>query len=360
MRRALLTALVTSAAWPAAAAADTVAHRTPVVGPKIAGGQTVWGEEKDEGLRVMIGTPRAKPRALYRLPDSDARKTHRSFFETPWSLSASPTHVAAVVMTGTITSEGFDFVGTTVTMAAVGGPMGTVSPLSGRIPRSSGAPCRGESTSPDSVAVDGSRIAIAESHGGCEYLKRQWRVAIRDGESVTEVPVPRESTTQMRLAGRYLAWVEVERSAALVVHDLWTGAEVLRERHFDIGDMDVDADGTVAFTYSDDPGPRRLAMMRAGTPGRRLLDRNVIDRGVALAGGRVLYQKRDRGFFRSRLLLRDLDGGTRRLATFTPRRRPVGDLDLSADRAVWAAQKTRSADHDAQPSGPARIVSRPL
>ena len=87
---------------------------------------------------------------------------------------------------------------------------------------------------------------------------------------------------------------------------------------------------------SDDPRGRRLAVLRVGTPGLRVLRRNVADRGVAL------------------------DGGARRLATFTPRRRRVGDIDLSADRAVWAAQKTRSADYEAKPSGPARIVSRPL
>ena len=40
--------------------------------------------------------------------------------------------------------------------------------------------------------------------------------------------------------------------------------------------------------------------------------------------------------------------------------RRIGDIDLSAHRAVWATQKTRSADYEAKPSGPARIVSRPL
>ena len=38
--------------------------------------------------------------------------------------------------------------------------------------------------------------------------------------------------------------------------------------------------------------------------------------------------------------------------------RPVGAIDLSPHRAVWAAQQTRSADYEAKPSGPARIVSR--
>ena len=359
MRRAPVIALLAAAAAPAPAAADTVAHRTPAIGPRIAGAQTVWGEERDEGVRVMIGAPRAKARALYRLPDSDARKTHRNFFHTPWSLSASPTHVAAILMTGTLTYESSDSIGTTTTSGAVGGPFDGVALLSGRTPPRGDTPCSGGFTSPDSVAVDGTRIAVAEEYGTCGGRDRLARLVIRDGDAVQLVPVPQLSTTKLQLAGRYVAWVEEARSQALVVHDLVTGTEVMRERHFAIGGLDLDADGTVAFTYADNPRGRKLGVLRAGAPGRRVLDRSVFD-PIAIAGGRVLYYKRDRGDFRSRLLLRDLDGGVRRLATFTPRRRPTGDIDLSADRAVWAAQKTRSADYEAKPSGPARIVSRPL
>jgi hypothetical protein len=361
MSRALLTALLALAAWPAAAAADTVAHRTPVIGPVIAGAQTVWGEERDEGVRVIIGAPRTQPRAVYRLADSGARKTERAFFKTPWSLSASATHVATIVLTGTVTSEGSDFVGTTTSSAAVGGPLGEVATLSGRTPPRGDAPCEGEATYPDSVAVEGTRIAVAEEHGTCGDRDRSARVVIRDGDAVRTVPVPRFSTTRLRLAGRFVAWIESgSPEETLVVHDLEAGADVLRERRYIFGDLDLGADGTVAFTYADGTRGRRLGVMRAGTPGLRVLDRGVSDRGVALAGGRVLYEKIDRGDFRSRLLLRELGGGTRRLATFTARRRPVGDIDLSSDRAVWAAQKTRSADYEAKPSGPARIVSRPL
>jgi len=64
MRRATLLAFAAGAVAPAPAVADTVAHRTPVVGPKIAGLETVWGEERDEGVRLMIGVPRAEPRAF--------------------------------------------------------------------------------------------------------------------------------------------------------------------------------------------------------------------------------------------------------------------------------------------------------
>jgi hypothetical protein len=173
---ATLLALLAAAAAPAPAAADTVAHRTPAIGPKIAGAQTVWGEERDEGVRVMIGAPRAQPRALFRLPDSSERETRRNFFHTPWSLAASATHVAAIVHTGTITQQDFDSVTTTSTAGAVGGPFDRVSLLSGRTPPRGDAPCEGEVTSPDAVAVDGARIAVAEEHGAvaCSTGASRW------------------------------------------------------------------------------------------------------------------------------------------------------------------------------------------
>ena len=360
MRRVTLIGLTGFALAPAPAAADTVAHRTPAVGPAIAGAQTVWGEERHEGVRVMIGRRGAQPRALYRLPDSSSRKTQRNFLHTPWALSASPTHVAAIVHTGTITSEGSDFVGTTVTSAAVGGRFAAPAILSGSTPRRGDAPCRSDSTSPTAVAVDGARIAVVEEYGSCEAGERVARVAVHDGDAVQSVPVPPYVVTQLRLAGRYAAWVEENRDHELVVHDLATGTEVLRERRFSIGDFDLDAEGRVVITFANGPKARRLGLLRAGTPGLRTLDRRVAYRGVALAGGRVLYERIDRGDFHSRLLLRELAGGVRRLATFIPRRRRVGEIDLSPNRAVWAAQKTRSADYEAKPSGPARIVSRPL
>lgn len=361
MKRALLTALLASAASPAAAAAETVAHRTPVVGPKIAGAQTVWGEERNEGVRLMIGAPRAKPRALYRLPDSDAHKTQRNFFHTPWSLAASPTHAAAIVMTGTVTSEGSDFVGTTVTSAAVGGPLTALTTLSGRTPRRGDSPCRSDSAFPDGVAVDGTRIAIAELAYECDVPgSGRPRISIHDGDAVQIVPIGAE-VHQLQLAGRYLAWIEDQSlPAELVMHDLTTATEVLRVRRRSIDDFDLAPDGTVALAYATGVSRSAIGVVRVGTPGLRVLDRRPAGRGVALAGGRVLYEKRGRGDLRSRLLLRELDGGGRRLATFTPRRRRVGDLDLSLHRAVWAAQKTRSADYEAKPSGPPRIVSRPL
>ena len=359
MRRFAAATTLTTIAAPAAA--DTVAHRTAVTGPRIAGLETVWGEERDKGVRVVIGAPSAKARAPYRLPDSGARKTERVFFQTPWSLSASPTHVAAIVVTGTITSEGSDFVGTTVTLAAVGGPLGAPARSSGVTPRRGDTPCRGTCESPEAVAVDGARIAVSERYGECgRRTEGASRIAVHEGGAVHALAVPQEPMI-LQLAGRYVAWVaEDGRRAELVLHDLAAGTEVRRERRFAIEDVDLDPDGTVAFTYADGPRDRRLAVLDAGTPGLRVLDRHVASRGVALAGERVLNERLDRGHFRSRLLPREIDGGVRRIATFTPRRRRVGDLDLSPRRAVWAAQRTRSAGYEAKPSGPARIVSRVL
>jgi hypothetical protein len=364
VRRAPVIALLAAAAAPGPAAADTVARRTPAVGPKIAGAQTVWGEEtRSGGVRLMAAARKAPPRVVYRLANSGAPRTRRSFVHAPWSLSASPTHVVAMVVTYTTRQDDSDAISTAGASGAVGGPFGAVRLLSGRTPSRGDQWCDGVRVWPDWVAADGTRIAVSEAHGtDCDPSARQARISIHDGDSVMTVPVAGSSGPRLRLAGRYLAWIERDGGVdeSLVLYDLQTGAEVLRERHYVIDDLDLDADGTVAFIYADRVGARRLAVMRAGTPGRLVLARGVSDRVVALAAGRVLYEKLDRGDFRSRLLLRELDGGVRRLATFTPRRRRTGDLDLSADRAVWAAQKTRSADYEAQPSGPARIVSRPL
>ena len=68
-----------------------------------------------------------------------------------------------------------------------------------------------------------------------------------------------------------------------------------------------------------------------------MLDRHAVDRGVAIDGERILYERR-RPHDRSDLILRELRGGERRLARFGPGRRRVADLDLDASRATWATE----------------------
>jgi hypothetical protein len=74
-----------------------------------------------------------------------------------------------------------------------------------------------------------------------------------------------------------------------------------------------------------------------------VLNRRVADRDVALGAGRVLYERRrDRSGRRTELVVRRVGGGrARRLASFRPGHRRVGDLDLDATRATWAVRAPR-------------------
>jgi hypothetical protein len=167
------------------------------------------------------------------------------------------------------------------------------------------------------------------------------------------------------LAGRYVAWIrERDLSGELVVHDLVTGADVVRLTLDDLAARGLDElalqqDGAVAFAYSN-RNFQRIAWAAPGTPGVRVLDRGTFD-GVALAGGRVLYERTvSERRFSGELLLRPLAGGEpRRLAFFPERRWRVGHLDLDATRATWATRPMRRG-YDERPRGPARIVVREL
>jgi hypothetical protein len=344
--------LLALAALAAPASADTIAHRTPAVGPVFAGNQAAWGEETRAGaLRIVAGRP---VRVLHRVPAATAKRTDRSFLQTPWSFSASATHIAGIVLTNTITSEGSDFGSTSSAAAALGGPLTSLGVLSGDIPPSGEGECEGPYRSPEGVSVDGARIAIAERAGSCGGRDTRTEITILDGDTRRTVLAAADSqAVHVRLAGRFLAWVVGERR--LVVHDLDTGTDVATVTRFAIGDLDVDPSGAVAFTFANGPRARRLGLLQSGTV--RTLDRRVADRGVAIAGGRVLYEKLGRRDFHSRLMLRNLSGGTRRLASFTGRRTRVGDVDLAASRATWAARRKRPG-YDGRFTAPARIVGR--
>jgi hypothetical protein len=90
----------------------------------------------------------------------------------------------------------------------------------------------------------------------------------------------------------------------------------------------------------------------------RIVSRNAAVRGLALSGGRVLFERVLRGRERSELVLRTLGaGGGVRLARFGRHRRRVGGIDLDASRATWATQRERPGGVR---RGRARIVVRGL
>jgi hypothetical protein len=194
-------------------------------------------------------------------------------------------------------------------------------------------------------------------------------VTVHEGARRAVVSLPATGEVRhVELAGRFVAWIHRDEVDTLVVHDLDTGADVARvtSRDLDaltIGDAALQPDGTVAFTHGGlrDRRGVRLGVLVPGLPGARIVDRHASDRGVAVAAGRVIYERvLSERRYSGELVLRPLTGGpVRRLAQFRERRRRVGEIDLDATRATWAEQPTRRGS-DAQPRGPARIVVRAL
>lgn len=364
-------AIALTLALAAPAAADTVAQRTPAVGPVLAGDLVAWGEEAHNGaVRVVVGAPGREPMLAYRVRPATARRTERGFSGTAAAFAASATRFAAIASTATVTHAEFDNVTTAVTTAAIGGPFrGPVAVLSGAIPRRGDAACQGASYQyVTAVDVDDDRIALGEFADECTPDNGPWddRVTVYAGGGHTTIQTGTQGDIRdVALAGRYVAWVRDGDRDEVVVHDLDAGAAVLHLTASDLRATSIDElalqpDGTVAISYGDRTG-RRLGWAAPGLPGVRLLDRRMGSRGLALAAGRVLYERVvSERRFTGELVLRPLAGGPeQQLARFPERRRRVGDLDLDATRATWADQSTRRG-YDPVARGPGRILVRPL
>jgi hypothetical protein len=371
-----LAGIVVALAVAAPASADTVARRTPAVGPVLAGDVVLWGEEARTGAaRVMSGAPGRRATLVYRIAPSTARRTERGFMGYPATFAGSSAAFAAFTHTSTVTASGSDYVSTASTTAVVGGPLrGPPRVLAGCIPPRGDLGCGGScDDEPSGVAADGDRIAVAESRGPCDRPEegRAW-ITVHGPAGTTTVPVgsgvPGEYVRDLRLAGRYLAWIHWGEVDEVVVFDLAAGAAVVRVTARDLGavhieQLDLQPDGTVAFVYGGRRAHRgiRLGWTAPGRPGIRVLDRHAGYRDIAIAGGRAVYERvlSDR-HFTGELVLRALDGGpAKRLAYFPERRRRVANLDFDGRRATWAEQPTRRG-YDAPARGPARIVVRTL
>ena len=339
------------------------------VGPAFAGESVMWGEERPNGAtRFVLDLPDREPLLVHRIAPPTARDTERGFRSTPGSFAASADRFAAVVVTSTWFQEDFDSASVAVTSAAVSGRFtAPVEVVSGAVPARGDESCAGGRPAyqyVDAVALDGERLAVGQFEDECTEDNGPWTdtVKVYDGGAVTTVHSGEQGMIRdVALAGRFVAWVRDAEEDELVVHDVEAGAAVLRLTQDDLAARGLDElalqdDGTVAFLFSN-RNFQRLAWAAPGTPGARTLARGEF-RGLALDGGRVLYERVRR--FTGELLLRSLGGGPpRRLASFSQRRRRVGDLDLAGTRAAWATHPTKRG-YDPPATGPARVVVRDL
>ena len=103
----IVAAIALTLGLAAPAAADTVARRTPAVGPALAGDLVAWGEEAHNGaVRVMVGAPGREPMLAYRIRPATARRTEPRLPAHRRGFAASATAFAALVYTATVTASG--------------------------------------------------------------------------------------------------------------------------------------------------------------------------------------------------------------------------------------------------------------
>jgi hypothetical protein len=333
-----LALVLAAAAAPADAA--TVARTVPAVGPVLAGGQVAWGNVTHDGrLRVLRAAPRTPVIAV---PRATAPKTRRGFVHTPWALAASRDAVAALVYTGTTRQTSSDSASTAESRAVLGGPWDAPALLSGAVTERGDEPCVPGRAVPLAVAVDGPRVAVADVEANCDTAEPAYRIVIHDGDKTTVV-FPGGWVQALDLAGTHVAWA-LEGGEGLHIADARTGAverTVGRSSRIRwVGDLALAPSGALAFTYTRGGAAfgSDVGYLASPTAKVRRLARHVADRGLGLAGGRVLYEHyRDRDYRRSELLLRRVRGGApRRLARLRAGHRRIGDIDLDATRATWA------------------------
>lgn len=351
MRAAAAIALVV--ALPAAAPpaqAETVARADLVAGPALAGDRVAWGElTAPSAARVVSAVPGAAPVVTGSIAPATTTGTTRGFLQFPASFAASADVVAGLAFTATTVSDEGDSIGQAVQTAAVGGPLaGPLALLSGSFPPVvSGGPCSGSYRFPEGVDVDGARIAVAEQSGDCgDVATPLLSVALFDAAGRRDVTLSHGGQVgNLRIAGNLLAWVRRGRRDLLIVRDLGSGAVLRRISARSLGARYFDAlalrpDGGLAFTYGGRRDRRgiRLGFSAPGSERVRVLDRDAGARDVALAGGRVLYERVLGPSYRTSLVLRRIrgNGHGRTLARFGARRERAGSLDFDGDRATWA------------------------
>ena len=173
-------------------------------------------------------------------------------------------------------------------------------------------------------------FAVAENRS-CPGIARtaaaRSRVVLRRaGASWT---VPSSGASDVRIAGRYLAFVEggPRFGERAVVYDLRRRKVVRRLAVDGIESLDVQSDGTLALLAYN--GATTCAFLaRRGNDELRRLECDVSSRHVALSGGRALYV-RDRA-------LRLAGAGAPRTLARAGRGKEIGGFDLGPRRAVWS------------------------
>ena len=371
MRAALVIALAAVAALAPPARGAVVAERLVAVGPVVDGDGVTWAEG-GRGADLSIHTLRPDGSIVERWRKAaDTRRRHTLMWgQFPGVLAASPTWLAFYTFDERVEEAGSDYVNLTSTDTLWAGRDGALpQPVTGKVgPRG----CRYE-PEVHGVAVDGDRMAWAESRAACARRTYLPRVTLRAAgrDRVFRLRPGFHNARRVRLAGRYIAWGIAEQGTthAIVVRDLARDRTVLRVRRrgtgfLDLGDFDLQADGSVVAVASRRRGRYgSQSFVVTASPARprlRVLADDAYPGRVEAVGGRAVYI-RDRDSFTDGLVLLSLASPRekRTVATWTRPQQLAGSFDFDGRRLVYAIADVPEPD-DVPPDARGRVVVEEL
>jgi hypothetical protein len=146
------------------------------------------------------------------------------------------------------------------------------------------------------------------------------------------------SVTQVRIAGRYVAWIDLGQGSStsvIEVDDVKSGHPIATfPGHGNYWQaFDIDAQGNIVAVRRDG----KLVAFSVKKRKLRVLSRRA-GAYVETAGGRIAYISTDGRTHLRSLNLIDLKGKVlRRLDRFSSKRQPVGTIALTENRIAWSA-----------------------
>jgi hypothetical protein len=328
-----------------ASGATTLAERPHVdAGVALAGRSVVWGEAGNRGLQVRWARPGVRARVLARVRNTATRRYSFSGCQIAFVASRSRLAFTRQVV---ISSPGVGGSSTDLVAGPLRGPfrplpMTASGGLNGCGPDGRGSLDLSHRTLAFSAAV-GKRYAI--------FVKRLGRRG-RPARLVTR-PVPIHG---VRIAGRYLAWLEADSSLGrIVVFDRRAGRTAYSVSAQAASGFDVQPDGKLAVARGAGGGlpGYELNWYSRQRPRPRDLGFRATDPNVRMARDRIAFERMT-GPESSQLSVTDLTGHIGSYARFrmTPAVGDVrrqGQLDFDGKRLAWSQYRVERVDPGCPP-----------
>jgi hypothetical protein len=333
--------LAAALAAPAGAAVpDGIPTEEPVAGPVLSGSRALWVvPTRNYGFELRAARTGERPATLF------AAAPRPDGILTP-AIAASPERWILTHASGSRGSRfGTRFEARTVLTALDGAPAETLDEGCGL----SGVP----DTPREAADVDGNTVVFPR----CDESGRHAAV-VRDysGPSVVEQAIPGARTAGLRIAGRYVAWLDglhsgAERAADVVVYDRLAGLEAYRLTRAAIGgdvhSLDLQSDGKVAFSHSA-PGGWKVAWASPAEPRVHALPLAPRERyDVRIANDRIAYMTGDQPgagvLSLGEVGVSGLDGPARRIGNLAEGSVFTDDVDFDGERIAWWSYRCTDA-----------------